>query len=265
MDHQEYFKANQKLWDAKTPVHLGSGFYDLDAFKAGASSLKPEELQALGDVAGKRLLHLQCHFGQDTLSWARCGAEVTGIDLSPAAIQAAKDLSRELEIPATFVEGNVYDTPDLITPGFDIVFTSYGVIGWLPDMDRWAKVISDMLNPGGIFYMIEFHPVIWMFDEDVKEIGYPYFNKEVIHDQEEATYADKESYIGLDGYSWNHSIGEVVSALLDHGLEIDLLEEYDYSNYNVFPNMVQDEKGRFRSKEKTGYLPWMYAIKAVKR
>lgn len=141
-------------------------FYNVDEFKKGKITLKDIELAELGDVKNKSLLHLQCHFGLDTLSWARLGAEVTGVDFSEEAIEYAKRLSQELDIPARFICSNIYDTIELITDKFDIVFTSYGVLCWLPDLVEWAEIISHFLRCGGIFYIVEFHPVNNIFDNE---------------------------------------------------------------------------------------------------
>ena len=174
----QYFAANRDLWNQRTAVHKDSSFYNLEGFKKGETVLTAVELKELGDVKGKKLLHLQCHFGMDSLDWARRGADVTGIDLSDAAITEAQQLNDELGLNARFVCCNVYDlhpqykasskTPPMegLEEAFDIVFTSYGVVGWLPDLDKWAEIIAHYLAPGGIFYMAEFHPVVWMFDDE---------------------------------------------------------------------------------------------------
>ena len=155
-NYDQYFQANKELWNAKTPIHNKSEFYDVAGFKAGDSTLRSVELEELGDVKGKSLLHLQCHFGMDTMSWAREGAKVTGMDLSDVAIARAKELSAELSIPADFVCCNLYDLPQHLEGSFDLVFTSYGTIGWLPDLDKWASVVKHFLKPGGTFYIVEF-------------------------------------------------------------------------------------------------------------
>ena len=172
MDYNYYFDANKEAWNKKTALHKDSAFYDLASFKAGKSSLNKLEVEELGDVKGKTLLHLQCHFGMDTLSWANEGANATGIDISDEAIKLAKDLSNELAIPAEFICCNLYDTTKFTKRKFDIVFTSYGAIGWLPDLDKWAQQISQSLKPGGIFYIAEFHSIMWMMDDDFTFIKY---------------------------------------------------------------------------------------------
>jgi ubiquinone/menaquinone biosynthesis C-methylase UbiE len=174
--NQNYFKANQALWNAKTPVHIESDFYDMPGFLAGNSSLRHVELNEVGEVSGKTLLHLQCHFGQDTLSWAREGAVVTGVDFSEKAIKKAREIADQTQLEAEFVQANVYDLPEILPDRkYDIVFTSYGTIGWLPDLDKWASVINHFLKPGGFFYIVEFHPFIWMHDSSMEKIEYSYF------------------------------------------------------------------------------------------
>jgi 2-polyprenyl-3-methyl-5-hydroxy-6-metoxy-1,4-benzoquinol methylase len=163
-DPHNYFETNRNTWNQKVSVHAKSDFYAMEAFRAGATSLKPYELKAMGNVEGKSLLHLQCHFGQDTLSWSRMGAKCTGVDLSDEGIKLAKSLNEELQLDATFLRCNVLETSRFIKEQFDIVFTSYGVIGWLPDLKPWGRMIYERLRPGGVFYMVEFHPILWMFD-----------------------------------------------------------------------------------------------------
>jgi 2-polyprenyl-3-methyl-5-hydroxy-6-metoxy-1,4-benzoquinol methylase len=170
VNYQELFDANKPLWNQRTAIHKDSEFYDLAGFRAGANVLTPIELNEIGDVKGKSLLHLQCHFGMDTLNFSRLGAKCTGIDLSDDAIKLAQQINDELKLDAKFVCCNVYDTSEYVKEQFDIVFTSYGVIGWLPDLDKWAKMIAEKLKPDGFFYMAEFHPVVWMFDEEFTHI-----------------------------------------------------------------------------------------------
>jgi len=160
----KYFNTNRETWNKKVAIHSKSDMYGMKAFKEGKSSLMKYELHSLPNLAGKSLLHLQCHFGQDTLSFARMGAKATGIDLSDEGIKLAKSLNEELSLDATFHCCNVYDVNAHVTETFDVVFTSYGVIGWLPDLTKWAEIIASRLKDGGIFYMVEFHPIVWMFD-----------------------------------------------------------------------------------------------------
>ncbi len=264
MDYQKFFDANKDGWNKRTGVHKDSDFYDIASFKTGKTSLNAIELNELGDVSGKSILHLQCHFGMDTLSWARQGATVTGIDLSDKAIDVAKELSNELNIPAEFICCNVYDLKQHLDKKFDIVFTSYGVIGWLPDLDKWADIIQHFLKPGGTFYMVEMHPVVWMMDEDFQRVKYFYHNEELIHETKDGTYTDRNAPIHYEEYSWNHSLSEVINSLINAGLHIQLLNEFSFCCYNCFNNMVQGEDGYWRIKGLENKIPMMYSVKAEK-
>jgi 2-polyprenyl-3-methyl-5-hydroxy-6-metoxy-1,4-benzoquinol methylase len=259
-----FFEVNKDAWNKRTVVNKASAFYDVESFKKGKSSLNKLELDALDNVKGKSLLHLQCHFGMDTLSWAREGAIVTGIDLSDEAINIAKQLSHELNIPAEFICCNVYDVLQHIHTQYDIVFTSYGVIGWLPDLNKWAEVISKTLKPDGIFFLAEFHPVVWMFDDNFQYIKYAYHNDAVIIETQTGTYADRDADIQYKEYSWNHSLSEVLTALLDHGLIIQQFDELNYSYYNCFTNTILGDDGYWRIKGLENKIPMMYAVKAIK-
>jgi len=278
-----YFKANKELWNQRTAVHKDSSFYDVAGFKAGKNVLTPIELKELGDpeasgqvVKGKKMLHLQCHFGLDSLNWARLGAHVTGVDLSDVAIKEARKLNDELGLNAKFICCNVYDlhpknTESSETPplegreAFDIVFTSYGVIGWLPDLDKWAEIIAYYLKPGGIFYLAEFHPVVWMFDEEFTHVKYNYNNCEVIVTDSQGTYTDRYADIKAKEYCWNHSLSEVLNALIRHGLRVEQFNEFMYSPYPCFNNIVKDEDGNWLIKGMEGKIPMVYSIKAFKQ
>src|SRR5579863_6395293 len=160
----ERLKANLDAWNLMTVYHAASPGYRLAEFKTGENVLKPIELREVGDVRGKSLLHMQCHFGLDTMSWARMGAHVTGVDFSDQAIALARSISAECKIPARFLHSNIYDTPNVLHEQFDIVFTSYGALCWLPDIKRWAEVAASFVKPGGFFYIAEFHPLTQMAD-----------------------------------------------------------------------------------------------------
>jgi 2-polyprenyl-3-methyl-5-hydroxy-6-metoxy-1,4-benzoquinol methylase len=170
----DYLNINRKLWNDKTSVHYQSDFYDVKSFIKGKDSLNPIEIELLGDISGKSILHLQCHFGMDSISLARRGGMVTGIDLSDQSIKQAKDLNERSGTKVDFILSDVYSLPQNLNKQFDIIFTSYGTVGWLPDMDKWAGVIQHFLKPGGKFIMVEFHPVVWIFDDNFKEIIYKY-------------------------------------------------------------------------------------------
>ena len=262
MDLQKTFDTNRETWNKKVAIHAASDFYDMEAFKAGKSSLNSYELNALGDVSGKSLLHLQCHFGQDTLSWTRLGAQCTGVDISEEGIKLAKILNKELRLDAQFVCCNVLETSKHISENFDIVFTSYGTIGWLPDLRPWAQMISERLKPGGTFYIIDFHPITWMFDYSVSppELKYGYHQKEAIYEEYEGTYAeDGITKMISKEYGWNHSLSEVLSSLINTGLTIEAFNEYYASPYDVFPDLVKNEAGMFELKEKL--YPLLFELK----
>ncbi len=263
-ENKDFFETNKATWNEKVKVHSQSDMYDMQAFKKGKSSLMPYELKALGDVSGKSLLHLQCHFGQDTLSWSRLGAKCTGVDLSDEGVKVAKQLNEELELDAEFVCCNVLDTSEYVKQQFDIVFTSYGVIGWLPDLKPWGKMIAERLKSGGKFFMAEFHPIVWMFDylEDTPVMKYGYMQDEVIYEEYEGTYADEDSKMVSREYGWNHGLGEVVSALTEAGLHIEYLKEYDESPYNVLSNLIKTESGMYVTKDKL--YPLIFTLKTVK-
>jgi len=261
----EYFEANKQLWNQRTTVHIDSSFYNLEGFKKGEPVLTPIELNEVGDVRDKTLLHLQCHFGMDSLDWARRGAKVTGIDLSDMAIGEARKLNDELGMDAEFVCCNVLDTSAHVKEKFDFVFTSYGTIGWLPDLVPWATMIAERLKTGGIFFIAEFHPMVWMFDDDFTHIKYSYENKEVIVTENEGTYTDRNADIKGKEYSWNHSISEVLNAMIVAGLRITSFNEYMYSPYPCFRNTIEVEKDKWNIKGLEGKLPLVYSVKAVKQ
>lgn len=264
-ENTKYFEVNKANWNNKVAVHAQSDMYQMDAFKAGKTSLMPYELKALGDVNGKSLLHLQCHFGQDTLSWTRMGAKCVGIDLSDEGITLAQQLNGELQLDAEFVCCNVLDTSKHVSKTFDIVYTSYGVVGWLPDLKPWAQMIAERLKPGGTFYMVEFHPILWMFDylDDELKMRYHYNQDEVIYEEYESTYADKSSKMISKEYGWNHGLSEVVNALIEAGLQIEYLNEHDESPYNVFPDLVKQDNGMYKMKNQL--FPMIFEIRATKK
>ena len=263
--YQSYFEENKKSWNKRTAVHKDSAFYDLDSFKKGKSSLNKIELEELGDVSGKSLLHLQCHFGMDTMSWARAGASCVGVDLSDEAINLAKEVNAELNLDAEFVCCNVYDLKQHLDKKFDIVFTSYGTIGWLPDLDAWAAIIAHFLKPGGTFYIADFHPALWMMDDHFEQVKYSYFNTEVITEEISGSYSDRNAPIKSIEHGWNHPFSEILNALLTHGLQITLFNEFSYSPYNCFNNLEQGADDMWRIKGMDEKLPMMYSIKAVKQ
>ena len=265
--NSRYFKTNKDTWNKKVAIHSKSKFYDVEGFKKGKTSLNEIELKELGDVTEKTLLHLQCHFGQDTLSWSRLGAKCTGIDLSDEGIKEAEKLNKELGLDATFIESNLYDVKSNVKGKFDIVFTSYGVIGWLPDLKIWGEIIASKLKKGGVFYMVEFHPIVWMFDflQTPPKLIYPYLNGEVIYEEYNGTYTNSDADIISKEYGWNHGLGEVISSLTSAGLQIEFLHEFEKSPYNSFPEMDKTPDNMFVLKENQRMFPLLYSIKAIKK
>jgi SAM-dependent methyltransferase len=260
-----YLDLNRALWNARTGPHLASDFYNVEAFKAGKTSLNRLELDLLGDVTGQRILHLQCHFGQDSLSLARLGAQVTGVDLADEAIAAARRLSAETGVAAEFICCDVHALPEhLPTTQFDMVFMTYGVLNWWPDLGRWAALVNRYLRPGGRLVLVEFHPVVWMFDNDFTRLQYRYFNSGPIQETEVGTYADRDAGIVHQSVTWNHSLSEVISSLLTQGLLLTGFAEYDYSPYNCFAHTVVQPDGTYRIGPLGDQVPLVYSVTAIK-
>jgi ubiquinone/menaquinone biosynthesis C-methylase UbiE len=261
-DHRlrEYLKKNQEMWNGFVPIHKKSRFYDVEGFRKGKTSLTFVECEELRDVSGKSLLHLQCHFGLDTMSWARLGARVTGVDFSEKAIELAQALSEELCIDARFIHSNIYDLPDILEDQFDIVYTSYGVLCWLPDLKKWARVISHFLKREGAFYMLEFHPIRNMFN-DAGNIKEPYFHsEEPIKYEGSGSYADTSAEFKHVSYEWLHSLSDVVNALIEAGLRIEFLHEFPFSTTGDRPFLVKREDGLWYHKDKSVKIPLMFSI-----
>jgi len=266
----KYLQANRALWDEWTGINYRSDFYKVEAFKAGRNRLREYEMEEIGPIEGKTLLHLQCHFGLDTLSWARLGAEVTGADFSPAAIERARALAAELSLPATFVCADLYDLPTQLPGTFDIVYTSRGVLGWLPDMQRWAQVVTHFLKPGGVFYITEIHPFEQVFDDDdgVTELRlrHPYFTtREPLVFTPQGSYADRTATVKAEHeYAWNHGLGEIVTALATTGLRVEFLHEFTFCEWPV-SFLVPAGDGRYRRPpELDGTLPLFFSLRASK-
>lgn len=264
--NDQYFKTNESLWNQKVDYHTQSEFYQLEAFKKGEyQPLRPIELEGLSDIKGKKMLHLQCHFGQDSLAWSRLGAKVTGVDFSEKAIAQARHLNAELQLDAQFVCSNVLETRQHLQDTFDVVFTSYGVIGWLPELQSWAKTISESLHKGGVFYMVEFHPVLMTMDFDLHEQRYAYFNQnapdlEIV----QGTYADKNADIEHQEFTWSHSLSEIITPLLREGLVLETFNEYPYSNWNCFSNMKEVAPDQFVYQGFQRPMPHLFELKMRK-
>ena len=260
----DYLETNQAHWDTMVDAHWESAFYDVPGWLAGRDNLPALDVEWLPDsLDGKRLLHLQCHFGQDTLSIARRGAVVTGADISGRAIERARELAALAKLEGTFVQSDVYGLPDRLQGSFDIVYTSWGTIGWLPDVERWAGVVDHFLAPGGQFVFLDFHPMVWMYEDDRTRFDYSYFNRGPISDESSQSYTgDEKAKTRQTG--WNHSLGEVIGALLRRGLVLEAFEEYDYSPHACFTNAVEIEPNKYQWRGFEGVLPMSYALRAKK-
>jgi SAM-dependent methyltransferase len=269
----EALRSNRELWDAWTKIHVASDFYDVESFRTGERPIRVAdyEREEVGNVEGKSLLHLQCHFGLDTLSWARLGATVTGVDFSKEAVAAARGLADELGIPATFIQSNVYHLPEMLDEQFDIVYTSVGVLGWLPDIVSWGRVAAQFVRQGGFLYMTEIHPVAQVFENEGVEPGelrlaYPYWSHtEPLRFEVKGSYADREAPTdGLVENGWDHSLGEIVTSLADAGLRLEFLHEFDFVRWPV-DYLVEGEDGRWRLPAGSGgELPLFFSLKATK-
>lgn len=266
---EDYLKVNQEKWDELTGIHVRSDHYDVEGFKAGGTRLHRYEIDEVGNVEGKSLLHLMCHFGLDTMSWARLGAEATGVDFSKEAVDLANELAKELSLDATFVQSDIYELPNNLEGRFDIVYTSRGVLGWLPDLKGWAQVVEHFLAPGGLFYLTEIHPFAQIFDDGpgVKELrpAYPYFHRrEPMPFLTQGTYADHEAKVEHPlEFGWVHDLGEVLTAVASAGLHIEFLHEFPYTHWDKSFLELQPD-GTYRFPPKRGELPLTFSLAATK-
>lgn len=261
----ERLKTNLAHWNDSVAIHERSAMYRLEEFKAGRDSLRAIEIEELGDIRGKSLLHLQCHFGLDSISWARRGARVTGIDFSDKAIARARELSAELQIPARFICTSIEDAPRALDEQFGIVFTSYGALCWMPDVRRWAHVAAHFVKPGGTFYIAEFHPLTQSFDTDNPTELRPrisYFHTEMQEWPAEPDYADRATMHQHGTHQWMYTTSGVVSALIDAGLKVEFLHEFPQCNFKFFQFMQQDAQGWWRIPGDP--IPLLFSIKAVR-
>lgn len=266
----KYEKANKEWWDYCVDLHVKSDFYDLKGFKEGRCTLDPIELEEIGDVRGKSLLHLQCHFGQDTMSWQRLGANATGVDFSKKAIAVAVSLAAELNLKTRFVCSELPALPNQLGEQLDIVFTSGGVLPWLPDLKAWAAVVAHFVKPGGFFYIREFHPTASIFLNDDEKmltptVGYPYFERDLpIGEKVTGSYAAADPGREFMNYEWPHPLSAIINSLVDAGLTIRYLHEFPYSSYQSHPFMVKSEDGRWRYPDAPESIPFMFSLKAIK-
>lgn len=272
----EFIEENRKHWEELAALHPDTDFYDVEAFLDGEITLDPVELQEIGNVEGASLLHLQCHFGLDTLSWARCGAHVTGVDISETAIETARKLAVDagLADQARFVQSDIYELADestLTDERFDVVYTSFGVLFWLPDLDEWADIVARFVRRGGTFYLAEHHPFTNALGEESTgtdlRIKDPYFCERLTYDATEtgsyAGVAPEELEHGPT-HGWSHSLGEVVTALSDAGFHIEFLHEYPWSTFKAVDAMEKRDHGRYWLPETDHELPFVFTLRATR-
>lgn len=263
MKNEKYFSVNKSLWDQKTKIHLTSEFYDMPSFFAGKNGIDPETMMALGDVKGKSILHLQCHFGQDTLALARLGARTTGVDFSSESIKTARDINLQMGLNAEFIEANVLDVR--LDQQFDIVFASFGVTVWLPDLEKWADTIDYHLKPGGTFLYADFHPMFNTIEFEDDKVAYPYSSHGLALKEEiTGTYADFNAAIKHDEYFWTHGISDIMTPILERGLILKVYSEFYYSPYNCFPNLTKIDDSKYQYKGFGVEVPHFFIMKFQK-
>jgi SAM-dependent methyltransferase len=272
MPLDQYREANRANWDSRVDSHYGSDIYGISRFVDDSNfvgEVVSFDKEKMPDLAGRKLIHLQCHIGTDTIGLARLGADVTGIDFSEKSIEAANRLSDECGTPGRFLVSELYDASEKVPEKFDVVYTGVGAICWLPDIQGWAKVVASFLDEGGFFYMREGHPVMWSLDDERDDdelvIKYPYFSQsEPLRFVEETTYAGDGALSSPVIYDWNHGMAEVLQALIDAGLRIDQVEEYDALEWEAGAVNVLGDDGMFRLANGRERLPVMWSVLATK-
>ncbi|RVX43248.1 methyltransferase family protein [Nonomuraea polychroma] len=260
----DYLETNRANWNARVPIHVSSAFYDVEDFTAsGRSVLRPFEVAEVGDVSGRRLAHLQCHFGLDTLSWARLGAEVTGLDFSPAAIDQARRIAAGCGIRARFVTADVYDAAEALGETYDVVYTGIGALVWLPDLTRWAETVAALLKPGGFLYLAEFHPFADILDDETgTKVTHDYFARGPQVWEEPYTYTGGELAEHRTSVQFQHGLGEVVSAVAAAGLRVEFVHEHDRTLFRRFATLADDGTG-YRLPDGAPKIPLMYSLRAA--
>jgi SAM-dependent methyltransferase len=268
---QDFFDANRRNWNDRAVIHLANrtGFYGIESLRAGDNTLHPIEDAELGDVSGRRVCHLQCHFGLDTIRLARRGADIVGLDFSAPAIAGAIRLAAELGVPARFVEGNVYDARTLIDGDFDLVLSTWGTICWLPDMPRWGQVVASLLAPGGAFYIADMHPCFAPFEERdgklVVEYGWNTPPEAPLVFVDATTYnGDPTPLANPKTFQWIHSLGSITSALIGTGLRLAFLHEHETLPWRGLPLLVEQGRGMYRLPDGHPRLPLSFSLRAQK-
>jgi SAM-dependent methyltransferase len=266
-----HYSDNLAAWDERAPAHARAPGYKVAHFQDAAyiSDVVRFDTPLLGDIAGLDGAHLQCHIGTDTVSLARRGARMTGLDFSGESLAQARTLAANCELDVDFVQSDVYAAVEALgRERFDFVYTGIGALCWLPDVRRWAQVVHDLLRPGGFIFIREGHPMLWAMDEAVDDdlvVNYPYFEvADPITDEHDGSYLPVDTTFRADvSHSWNHGLGETVMALLDTGMALDLLVEHDSCPWEALPGkMVEDDNGEWRLVERPERLALTYTIKA---
>ncbi|SNQ48730.1 Methyltransferase family protein [Frankia canadensis] len=263
----EHRAHNQAYWDERVALHLASDLYDVDRFRARRDTLRPFEVTEVGDVTGRRLAHPQCHFGLDTLSWAARGAQVSGLDFSPAAIAAARALAAECDLPARFVVADVYDAPAVLGAGaYDIVYTGFGALVWLDDLTRWAAAMAALLTPGGFLYLAEFHPFAGILDEtDGRCVTEDYFAGGPRRWESTGSYADARAVTTANiTVQRDHTLGEIVSAVAGAGLRVEFLHEHPVTLFARTAALRRGPDRLFRPPAGAPRVPLTYTLRAAK-
>jgi SAM-dependent methyltransferase len=263
-----FVESNRALWDEWAEINAKSSWYGLDAVRRGSYKLRPYEIDEVGDVEGRTLLHLQCQIGTDTIGWARRGARATGVDFSPRAVAIATALATELGVDARFVCSDVLELPQALDGTFDIVYTSRGVLGWLPDLARWARVVARFLTPGGFFYLTDIHPIAKVLDDSASEVrvSRPYFPRaEPIGYKVQGTYADPDAEVSSEvKYLWPHSVAELITAVAQAGLVIEFFHEFPWLD-RPWPFLrKQDERTWTLPADSEAELPLFLSLRARK-
>jgi SAM-dependent methyltransferase len=269
----DYVAINRANWDERAPVHAASTYYGFERFTtdpAYLSGVVRFDQPRLGDLTGLRGVHLQCHIGTDTLSLARVGARMSGLDFAPNAVREATRLAEAAGTAIDFHQAEVYDAVDVFGAGtFDLVYTGVGALCWLPEVAKWARVVADLLRPGGRLFIREGHPMLWAFDErePVPTLGYPYFeHTDPIVIDESGTYVPTQAPLTNSvTHSWNHSLGEIISGLLDAGMRVTGFVEHDSVPWEALPgHMIRDDLGEWRLADRPERLAASYTLQAVK-
>lgn len=263
--YEEARNVNRSFWDELTPVHIRT--YGVDRFLKGGRWLPIKILEEVGNVKDHSLLHLQCHFGLDSLAWVRNGASVTGVDFSPLSIDAARELSRRAKLPAKFVCSDIYDLTQNLDGTFDIVFTSIGVLCWLKDLKQWAQIIAQFLKPGGFFYIMDGHPLLYTFDDDGNwrfEVSYFHNEEPYFWEGENPDYMDPTYITNTPTYEWQWSISDIINALINAGLHLEFFNEFNALSEPVYPEMKKRDDGLYTFPGMPVPLPILFSLKARK-